>query len=160
MAIFGAGSYWDSDKTSDFVANNVVVIGWNYKDAPGLHQLLRLLKVGDIVYLKSSPPGKKQLIIKAVGIILDDKILEERDLILTTGGSLGRNVGYIWQGNENIPLEDDKEPLKGFTIYEEHHLGIQTKILELIFSNCHFDHLVALRVLEKLSHSVTTGLEV
>ena len=160
MAIFGAGAYWERDKTRDFVKNNVVVIGWNYNDAPGLHQLLRLMKVGDIVYLKSSPLGKKQLKIKAVGIVLDDEILEQRDLHFITGGSLGRNVGYIWEGNKNITLQGDKEPVKTFTIYEEHHLGIQREILALILSNCHFNHLGAARALEKLTHASGPVLEI
>lgn len=153
MAIFGVGAYWDSDKTSDFIRHNVAVIGWDEKDAPGLHQIMRHMKVGDIVYLKSSSIGKKRLIVKAIGIILDDEILETADLQPLTEGNLGRNVGFIWEGNEDFPIPDDKEPLKNFTVYEEHNIGIQSRILELIFANCHFGHVGALKALDRLNHN-------
>jgi hypothetical protein len=70
MAIFGAGAHWNGrDKISDFINHDVAVIGWDEKDAPGLHQIMRHMKVGDIVYLKSIYLPKKQLILKAIGII-------------------------------------------------------------------------------------------
>ena len=153
MAIYGVGAYWDNDKTSDFVRHNVAVIGWEEKDAPGLHQIMRHMKVGDIVYLKSIYLPKRQLILKAIGIILDNEILETADLLSLTGGNMGRNVGYLWEGKKDFPLPVDKEPVQTFTVYEEHNIGIQSRILELIFANCHFGHVGALKALDKLIHN-------
>jgi hypothetical protein len=154
MAIFGVGAHWDGrDKTNDFIHHNVAVIGWEEKDAPGLHQIMRHMKVGDIVYLKSIYLPKRQLILKAIGIILDNEMLETADLQSFTGGNLGRNVGYIWEGKKDFPFPDDKEPVQTFTVYEEHNIGIQSRILELIFANCHFGHAGALNALEKLNHN-------
>jgi hypothetical protein len=154
MAIFGVGAYWDGrDKTRDFIHHNVAVIGWEAKDAPGLHQIMRHMKVGDIVYLKSSSLRNSRLIVKAIGIILDDEILEKADLQFLTGGNLGRNVGYLWEGNEDFPVPKDKEPVKPLTIYEAHNLIIQASILELFFSNCHFSHGGALNALDQLNRN-------
>lgn len=158
MAIFGVGAFWDSDKTSDFIHHNVAVIGWDQNDAPGLHQIMRHMKAGDIVYLKSIYIRKRRLIVKAIGIILDDEILETTDLHSLTGGNLGRNVGYLWEGSEDLPVPKDNEPVKSLTIYEEHNLIIQSKILELIFSNCHFSHDGALKALDKLIHNAQSIL--
>ena len=155
MAIFGVGAHWDgSDKTSDFIHHNLAVIGWDEKKAPGLHQIMRHMKVGDIVYLKSFYLRKSRLIVKAIGIILDDEILETTDLLILPGANLARNVGYIWEGSEDLPVPKDNEPVKSFTIYEEHNLVIQSRILELIFSNCHFGHSGAVMALEKLAHNI------
>ena len=114
MAIFGVGAYWDRDKIGNFIHHNVAVIDWRQKDAPGLHQIMRHMKVGDIVYLKSISLRNSRLIVKAVGIILDDEILEAANLKSLTGGNLGRNVGYLWEGSEDFPIIKDKEPVKPF----------------------------------------------
>lgn len=140
------------------VSHNVAVIGWEEKYAPGLHQIMRHMKVGDIVYLKSIYIRKRRLIVKATGIILDDEILETTDLQSLTGGNLGRNVGYLWEGSDNLPVPKDNEPVKSLTIYEEHNLGIQSRILELIFTNCNFGHVGVLKALDKLAHSARSIL--
>ncbi|MGO8879901.1 MAG: hypothetical protein ACLPVO_15565 [Desulfomonilaceae bacterium] len=154
MAIFGVGAHWDGrDKTSDFIHHNVAAIGRDQKDAPGLHQIMRHMKAGDIAYLKSIYLRKSRLIVKAIGIILDEETLVTTDLLFLPGANLARNVGYIWEGSEDLPIPKDSEPVKSFTIYEEHNLVIQSRILELIFSNCHFSHVGALKALEKLNRN-------
>ena len=141
MAIFGIGANWDGiDKTGDFIHHNVAAIGWDQKDAPGLHQIMRHMKMGDIIYLKSIYLPKKQLILKAIGIILDDGILETANLQFLTGGNMGRNVGYIWEGSEDFTIPNDKEPVKSFTLYEEHNLVVKAVLFHLIFSRCNFIH--------------------
>jgi len=77
MAIFGLGAFYDgkTDMTDDFVSNGVACIGWSRHDAEPLHNMIRHMKVGDIIYIKAHPPSQG-LIIKAIGIILDDVIID------------------------------------------------------------------------------------
>ena len=53
MAIYAVGAYYDGDVSDDFIANNIAGPGWSINDAPELHQFVRSLKVGDIIYIKS-----------------------------------------------------------------------------------------------------------
>ena len=75
MAIYGIGANFNkTDVSQYFINNNVAGIGWGIKDAPDLHQFIKSLKVGDIIYIKSYSPSAG-LIIKAIGIVKDDDII-------------------------------------------------------------------------------------
>jgi hypothetical protein len=67
MAIYAVGAYYDGDVSDDFIANNIAGPGWNITDAPELHQFVRSLKVGDIIYIKSLSPTSPDIIVKAIG---------------------------------------------------------------------------------------------
>lgn len=90
MAIYGFGAYYDRDVSKEFISNGLACLGWSSKKAPSLHKLLKHIKIGDLIYIKSHPPDKG-LTIKAVGIILDDT-LSNTDM----GTCL--NVEWIWSG--------------------------------------------------------------
>ena len=67
MAIYAIGPNYDGDDVSDdFIANNIAGPRWSISDAPELHQFVRSLKVGDIVYIKSFSPNSLDIIVKAV----------------------------------------------------------------------------------------------
>lgn len=54
MAIFGIGANFNNQDVSDiFISGSFIGIGWNVKDAPDLHEFIKSLKVGDIIYIKS-----------------------------------------------------------------------------------------------------------
>ena len=73
MAIFGIGAFYEEDVSQDFIKANLVSVGHGVKDAPELHQFMRTLKVGDVVYIKSFPPGSTEIIVRGIGVIIDDK---------------------------------------------------------------------------------------
>ena len=69
MSVWGIGAYYDEDKASDFISNGVACLGWSKQDAQPLHSMLSSIKIGDIIYIKSFVTQKKQLIVKAIGIV-------------------------------------------------------------------------------------------
>src|SRR3972149_4597254 len=76
MAIYGIGAYYDKDVSGDFIANNVAGPGWSYNDAPELHQFINSIKVGDIVYIKSFSPASSDIVVKGIGVVIDDQLVQ------------------------------------------------------------------------------------
>lgn len=126
MAIFGIGAFYDRDVSQDFVKENLVGIGWDVTDAPELHRFIISLKVGDIVYIKSYPPSSQDIIVKAIGIIIDDNIMAN-NLV-----SCGRNVRWLYTQEFRIPKPQEKNNVRANTLYEEFHPEVQRIILEYI----------------------------
>lgn len=127
MAIFGIGAtYGKKDVSQDFIENNVACVGWSINDAPALHEILRCLKVGDIIYIKTAPIGKG-IIVKAVGIVTDTTLKQIEDL------GTGVSVRWIWNGSEKIGNIKDKYNVRYNTLYEEYNKEVQTFVLNLIF---------------------------
>lgn len=132
MTIYGIGAHYSSSKkdvTQDFVKNGLACIGYGERRAPGLHRLLKQIKVGDIIYIKSHPPNLG-LYIKAVGVVKSDNIVEETNL-----GKGCIKVRWIWTGEEKIGKIDDKYNVRNITLYEEYNPDVQKKVLDLLFQN-------------------------
>ena len=127
MAIFGIGATYDRDVANEFISNQVACVGWSIDDAPALHEILKMLKNGDIIYIKSSPIGKG-LRVKGVGIVTENTIQDRFDL------GNGVKVKWIWSGHENLGAIKDKYNVRNNTLYEEYNKIVQTKILDLLFS--------------------------
>jgi len=128
MAIFGIGAFYDVDVTKDFVTKGFACIGWDEHDAPPAHTILRQLRTGDLIFIKSFVP-KTGLTIKAVGIITEGKVREVDDL------GTGVPVRWIWTGEERVGILKDKWPVRSVTIYEEHHPYVQAKVIDLLLIN-------------------------
>lgn len=127
MAIFGIGATYDNEDVSqDFIDNNVACVGWSIGDAPALHEILRCLKVGDIIYIKTAPIGQG-IRVKAVGIVTNNALQQIEDL------GTGVSVRWIWSGYENIGVIDDKYNVRNNTLYEDFNKEVQTFVLNLIF---------------------------
>lgn len=132
MAIFGIGAYYAEDISAQFVASNIAGVGWTKDEAPDLHQFIRSLRVGDIIYIKAYPPGG-DLIIKAIGLITDDRLLtsvETHNLV-----TCGRNVQWISTPQFSLPVPQQKNNVRANTLYEEFHPVVQREILKRIL-NC------------------------
>lgn len=127
MAIFGIGAtYGNDDVSQNFITNNVACVGWGITEASALHEILRYLKVGDIIYIKTAPIGQG-IRVKAVGIVTDNTLQQINNL------GTGVSVRWIWDGYENIGTIDDKYNVRNNTLYEEFNKGVQTFVLNLIF---------------------------
>lgn len=127
MAIFGIGAtYGNDDVSQNFITNNVACVGWGITEAPALHEILRCLKVGDIIYIKTAPIGQG-IRVKAVGIVTDNTLHQINNL------GTGVSVRWIWNGYENIGTIDDKYNVRNNTLYEEFNKEVQTFVLNLIF---------------------------
>ncbi|MCK9398526.1 MAG: hypothetical protein M0Q51_00845 [Bacteroidales bacterium] len=129
MAIYGIGAYYEgsTDVSGDFIDNELACVGWSKTDAPSLHEILRYLKVGDIIYIKSAPIGQ-DLRVKAVGIIIDNELVFNDEL------GTGVRVKWLWTGNEVLGDFHDKYNVRNNTLYEEFNKSIQSKILSLIIN--------------------------
>lgn len=136
LAIFGIGAtYNDSKKdvTEKFLKNGLVCIGHPEKSSedpedcsPSLHGLLRHIKAGDIVYIKSF--NDKGLYIKAIGIF---RVFEELSKDEELGTCL--HVKWLWIGPIVGPMKiSDKYNVRWNALYEEYNPEVQKKIISLI----------------------------
>jgi hypothetical protein len=134
MAVYGIGAFYESqgDVSNHFINQNCACVGWDESTAPSLHAMLRKIKNGDWIYIKSFQPkaGGSTLSIKAIGVVINDEY--------QSFGTLGYGVGvkWIWQwtGKEKINLPKDKNNVYSNTLYEEYNKEIQQKIISLALS--------------------------
>ncbi|HDD44901.1 MAG TPA: hypothetical protein ENG63_08600 [Candidatus Desulfofervidus auxilii] len=131
MAIYGIGADWSGEnKVDEFVRDEKACIGWWIDDAPSLYKILKQMKIGDIIYVKSSPPGR--LIIKAIGFVTNDEPFSYDEEAKEHGIYNCIKVKWIWLGEEDLGKIDDKYNVRNNTIYEEFNPEIQTKIVKMI----------------------------
>ena len=126
MAIFGIGAHYDRDVSSEFLGHGCACVGWDEADAPPAHGILRHLRTGDIIFIKSFAPNVG-LLIKAVGVVTDGKV--------RPFGDLGSGVKVRWVRDdldERVGKLDDKWPVRSVAIYEEFHPVVQAKVIDLL----------------------------
>lgn len=129
MAIFGIGSHYEEvDVMNLFISGSVACVGWSEKEAPPANAILRHLRTGDIIFIKSFTP-QGGLTIKAVGVITDGKVRNVPRL------GQGVSVNWVWQGFHRIGKLRDKWPVRSVTIYEEYHPMVQNKVIELLLNS-------------------------
>ena len=128
MAIYAIGAYYDEDVSGEFIANNIAGPGWDNSEAPELHQFIRSLKVGDIVYIKSAPPSSPDIIVKGIGVITNDQVVITSSIV-----SVGRNIKWLVADNFRIAKPSEKNNVRMNTMYEEFHPDVQSAILAKIF---------------------------
>lgn len=128
MAIYAIGAYYDDDVSGEFIANNIAGPGWDSTQAPELHQFVRSLKVGDIVYIKSAPPSSADIMVKGVGVITDDQVVSTSSVV-----AAGRNIKWLVTENFRIPKPAEKNNVRQNTMYEEFHPDVQSAILAKLF---------------------------
>lgn len=126
MAIYGIGATYKTDVSENFIEKSVACVGWPENEAPALHEILKCLKTGDIIYIKSSPIGKG-LRVKGVGIVIDNTVREIENL------GKGVSVKWIWKGYETFGEINDKYNVRNNTLYEEFNKDVQNYILNLMF---------------------------
>ena len=132
MAIFGLGAYYDTDVSPEFIRAGLVGTGWREADAPEIHRFVRTLKVGDIVYIKSFPPGSASIFVKGIGIVEDDSVLsgaETEELV-----QIGRRVRWMSTDTFEIPRPTERNNVRANTIYEEFHPVVQRAIMQRLFA--------------------------
>lgn len=125
MAIFGIGAKYDKDFSEAFIEKDVACLGWPEDEAPCLYNVMRTIKVGDLVHLKeySEEDG---LTVKAVGVVLDAHL---KDV-----GLAGPGINVKWLGQPNYEygeVEGKHQPYAG-PIYEEMNPRVQ-KLVAILF---------------------------
>jgi hypothetical protein len=128
MAIFGIGaSYNKQDVSGKFIRRNIVGIGWTEQESPELHQLVKTLRVGDIVYIKSVAASSRFIYVKAIGVISDVTIrtAEDTDELV----QIGRNTIWLSTRNFQIRKPSERNNVRYNSIYQEFHPEVQSAIL-------------------------------
>lgn len=127
MSIYGFGAMYDSkeDVSGDFIHRGIACVGWSSQEAPTLHEILKHIKTGDIVYIKSHPPNVG-LIIKAVGIVIGNQVQNHPRL------GAGVDVNWQWSGEKRFGQFHDKYAVRNLTIYEEFNFEIQKSVINLL----------------------------
>ncbi|WP_243388503.1 hypothetical protein [Bacillus kexueae] len=134
MAIYGIGAMYGGtrDKSNEFLKQKCACIGWDEKEAPGLHKMLTKIKTGDFIYIKSMDISKKSLGIKAIGVVYDDQIKDY-------GLGKGVSVKWLWPlegvSQEKIAITSEmyKNNVFNNTLYEEYNPVVQSFILNKVF---------------------------
>lgn len=142
MAVFGAGAYYDVDVTKDFLEEECFCIGYEKEDASALYEMLRRVKIGDVVYLKSFNMGKKgesgKIFIKAIGFVVGQGI---KSFTFSNGNDMGygRKVKWIkdFSNREDwFELELNSEErinnVYANTLYEEYSARIIKNLINLL----------------------------
>jgi len=127
MAIYGVGAYYDHDVSSKFIQSEIIGVGWDVNDAPELHEYIKSLKVGDIVYIKAAFGGA-DITVKGIGIIKDNVIQDANsthDLVQS-----GRNVFWVNKQTFVIKKPPEKNNVRSNTLYEEFHPIVQGEIIK------------------------------
>lgn len=140
MAVYGIGAYYDdTDVSCDFITKECACIGYDKSDASSLYEMLRRMKKGDIIYLKSYSIKGSTVVIKAIGYVIGRNI--EKFNFPNTKDSMGYGRKILWkrvfEENEDwirVPLadEDKKNNVYNNTLYEEYSDTVINKILELL----------------------------
>ncbi len=133
MAIYAIGAKYGADDISTvFITDNIAGIGWEYDDAPDLHEYVRSICPGDIVYLKSGSFSSDITII-AIGIVVDEQILSDRDHGYVT---IGRNVRWIYTNRFRISRPaNQKNNVRLNSIYREFHPDVINQIMDIVNEN-------------------------
>lgn len=127
MAIYGIGATYDrtNDVSVDFIQEQIACVGWSSQEAPTLHEILKHIKPGDIIYIKSYPPNIG-LIIKAVGVVVGNQVIDHPIL------GKGVSVRWQWTGEYRFVPFTDKYNVHSLTLYEEFNLDIQRVTINLL----------------------------
>ena len=123
MAIWGIGvTFSGKNKVDEFINTETACIGWDDDKAESLYNLKSDIKVGDIIYMKSSVVSKKEVLIYGVGIVLENDF-QDREL----------KVRWTKAGKFRVPFDDfDKYNVKSNTLYQEYSPTVQDKIVNIV----------------------------
>ena len=127
MAVFAFGAnYGGVDVFDEFIQNNCIGIGWEYKDNISGHNMIRSMKAGDIIYIKNCNIGS-DITVRAIGIITDFECIVVPDI-----ATIARNVKWLYKNSFVIPnpKNTDKNNVRSNSVYEEFNLDVIKEIID------------------------------
>jgi hypothetical protein len=137
MSIYGIGASYEGkyNKQKEFISKSCACIGWEEYQAPALYNVLKKVNIGDLMYIKSMSIATKELLIKAVGVVVDNIITSYDD---GNGSHLGNGikVKWLWNDEKRIKISDEMYRYNVFnnTLYEEFNDDIQKLVVKLAFN--------------------------
>lgn len=136
MAVFGIGAYFEEDVSNDFIQRKCACIGYGKSEASSLYEMLRRIKKGDIIYIKSYQINGSIVNVKAIGYVIGRNIEEFNFPNSKNSMGFGRKILWkkVFETNQDwikIPLsdEDKKNNVYNNTLYEEYSDIIINKLL-------------------------------
>ena len=130
--MFGIGAFYDEDMTTTFVEQNCCCIGYDKGDASILYEMLRRIKLGEIIYIKSLNRTDHSINIKAIGFVNGKHIQKHEEL------GYGRNVIWVkvfspdnWI-KVSLSKEDFKNNVYNNTLYEEYSESVINAVLDVL----------------------------
>ncbi|MDF2590901.1 MAG: hypothetical protein K0S75_367 [Clostridia bacterium] len=137
MSIHGIGAYYDDDVSSSFITESCACIGYGKSEASSLYEMLRRIKIGDIIYIKSYQPTTHTVFIKAIGFVTGKNVKEYNFPGSNESMGYGRKVSWkrIYTTKDEwiriqLPQEDMKNNVYNNTLYEEYSFSIIEKLLD------------------------------
>lgn len=129
MSIYAFGAnYNGNDMTDNFFEKNCVGIGWEKKDNEAGHNIVRSIKAGDIVYIKSCNFGS-DIAVKAVGIVTDYEVKS-----ISGVAEIARNVKWISKDEFSVQnqKDTDKNNVRSNSVYEEFNPVVISKVIDAV----------------------------
>lgn len=124
MTVWGIGAYNKEKKVSrlqEFLDNNCACIGWTEEQAPILYEVLKAVKKGDYIYIKSYYFPKKRLTIKAVGKVKDSKITKKNSQLESSKGIEVEWFTDFQMKSLELEKEEARYNVYQNTIYQEYN---------------------------------------
>lgn len=136
MAIWGMGSHFggSENQIDSFLNENFVCLGYTKKTAPDLIDMMKEIKIGDIIFIKSFKIGSNLMHINAIGIVTEEfkcsnshKGYENCD----------NEIGVKWFVKEKLEtvLVDDKYKQRKTSLFLEYNKDVQKIIVNAITNN-------------------------
>jgi hypothetical protein len=122
MSVYGIGAYYEEDVSDQFITKGVCCIGYERGEASSLYEMLRRVKIGSVIYIKSFVRGT--LYIKAIGRVTGKNIEKIGKL------GFGREVDWIVPLHKDgrielkLSAEDMKNNVYNNTLYEEYSVTV------------------------------------
>ena len=126
--IYGIDANWKGEDLSEqFLDRGIAGVGWRREGYPSVHPLLTRMQVGDVIYIKSYPPGEG-LIVKGVGFLRTSVTFADEKL----GGTF-RRVAWFWRGYEHISVIGERHNARRLdALYEELDPEVHLRVLALL----------------------------
>lgn len=136
MKVYGIGANLGGsmDVSTDFISKNIAYLGYKKEDAPVFYEIIKEIKLGDVVYIKSLPIGKNNLHIKDVGIVTREL---SDTLQYIDGDTKNDTIGLKWLNLKmNLDIEkcDKKYTARSTSIYREYSPFVINAIMSRILS--------------------------
>lgn len=137
MKIWGIGANLrgNVDISDDFINRNIAYLGYKKEEAPVFYEMLKEIKLGDLVYIQTLPIGAGNLHIKNVGIVTR----ELSDVVqYVNNDTQNDTLGVKWldiQMNLDIEKCDKKYTARSTSIYREYSPFVINEIMTCINLN-------------------------
>ncbi len=145
LRVWGIGANWgNKSMVKEFLEKGYAGIGWYEDDAPSLYAMMREIKSGDIIYIKSFVRKNCTLHIKAIGRVMTTKFLNS-DYFIGKDRHISIQVEWfndvelddvVYEFNENIDKNNKKIDFRNNvynnTLYREYSDKIISYINSLI----------------------------